>query len=83
MPYPKFDRNQLAVKHLTDRKNKACIERDHIPVTQLPGNLNDKKLFFIDTTVAKIQQARELKRPVILTFGAHTIKNGMAPTLIE
>ena len=30
----------------------------------------------------KIRVARENQRPVILAFGAHTIKNGMAPTLI-
>lgn len=29
-----------------------------------------------------IIEARENKRSVMLTFGAHTIKNGMAPTLI-
>ncbi|MCK7536104.1 MAG: hypothetical protein MZV63_36515 [Marinilabiliales bacterium] len=30
----------------------------------------------------KIRLAREKNKPVILAFGAHTIKNGMSPTLI-
>ena len=82
MPYPKFNRHKLDIKHLADRKNKVFIERDHIPVNRLPQDLNDKGLFLIDKTVEKIRKARQLKRPVILSFGAHTIKNGMAPTLI-
>lgn len=83
MTYPKFDRNKLDVKHLADRKNKVYIEKDHIPVTQPPGNLSEKALPIIDKTVARIRKARELKRSVMLTFGAHTIKNGMAPSLIQ
>ncbi len=82
MPYPKFDRNLLDVKHLSDRKNKVYIEKDHIPVSQEPGNLTEKGLELIAKTVARVKKARELNRSAMLTFGAHTIKNGMAPTLI-
>ena len=31
MPYQKFDRDKLAVKKLTERKNKIFIENDSIP----------------------------------------------------
>jgi deoxyhypusine synthase len=82
MPYPKFDRNKLDIKRLADRKNKVYIERDHIPVTQTPRDLTAAGMQLIDRTVARIKKARELNRSVMLTFGAHTIKNGMAPTLI-
>jgi hypothetical protein len=82
MPYPKFDRNLLDVKHLSDRKNKVYIEKDQIPITQLPSKLSEKGKQLITKTVARIKKARELDRSVMLTFGAHTIKNGMAPTLI-
>lgn len=82
MPYPKFDRNLLDIKHLSDRKNKVYIEKDKIPVSQAPRNLSEKGFQLITKTVERIKKARVLERAVILTFGAHTIKNGMAPTLI-
>jgi hypothetical protein len=82
MPYPKFDRNLLDVKQLASRKNKVYIERDHIPVTELPKNLSEKGIRLIEKTAERIKKARSLNRSVMLTFGAHTIKNGMAPTLI-
>jgi hypothetical protein len=82
MPYPKFDRNLLDVKQLASRKNKVYIERDHIPVSELPKNLSEKGIRLIEKTAERIKKARSLNRSVMLTFGAHTIKNGMAPTLI-
>ncbi len=82
MSYPKFDRTRLEVKKLADRKNKVYIERDHIPVDHKPEHLSDRGWQLIEKTAARIRKARELKRSVMLTFGAHTIKNGMAPTLI-
>ncbi len=82
MPYPKFDRSLLEVKKLAERKNKVYIERDHIPVGHKPENLSERGHQLVEQTVARIKKARELKRSVMLTFGAHTIKNGMAPTLI-
>lgn len=82
MPYLKFDRNKLDIKRLTDRKNKVYIERDHIPVNQAPRDLTAAGMRLIDKTVSRIKKARELNRSVMLVFGAHTIKNGMGPTLI-
>lgn len=82
MPYPKFDRDKLDVKRLADRKNKVYIERDQILPDQSPQNLSEKGFRMVEHTVERIRKARELGRSVMLTFGAHTIKNGMAPTLI-
>lgn len=82
MGFQKFDRNKLEIKKLADRENKVHIERDHIPVNTLPENLSDRSEKLIDDTAKKIKKARNLNRSVMLTFGAHTIKNGMGPTLI-
>jgi len=82
MPYPKFDRDLLNIKKLSERKNKVFIEKDHIPVTQQPKNLTGPAMKLIAKTADRIRMARKDKRSVMLTFGAHTIKNGMAPTLI-
>jgi hypothetical protein len=82
MSYPKIDRDLLAVKKLSDRKNKVYIEKDHIPVTRKPENLSEFGKCLIEKTADRIRLARQENRSVMLTFGAHTIKNGMSPTLI-
>ncbi len=82
MPYPKLDRDQLSIKKLDTRKNKVYIEKDHIPVTQKPTHLSKLGEQLITKTATRIRFARQQQRSVMLTFGAHTIKNGMAPTLI-
>ncbi len=83
MPYPRFDRTKLNVKPLSERYNKVNIEKDQIPITQKPSN--DSELFnkIVDDTVERIIKAKEKDAPVMLTMGAHTIKNCMAPTIIK
>ncbi|MCF6357899.1 MAG: hypothetical protein L3J54_08845 [Draconibacterium sp.] len=82
MPYRKFNRDNLSVKKLSGRKNKVFIERDSVPETQHPEKITSAGKIIISTTADKIRNARKLGRSRMLTFGAHTIKNGMAPTLI-
>jgi len=83
MSYFEFDRDKLNVKPLSERQNKVFIERDHIPVAMQPRIMHEESVNIIRQTAARIRKARELKSSVILAFGAHTIKNGMAPTLID
>lgn len=83
MPYPKFDRDQLFIKKLSERKNKVYVESDFIPSSQEPQRLSASGYHLIRQTCDKIKSAKEKGKSVILTFGAHTIKNGMAPTLIS
>jgi len=82
MFHPKFDRDQLAIRKLTERYNKLSIENNQIPVSQKPANLSDQGKELIKKTADRIRSARQKQKSVMLTFGAHTIKNGMAPTLI-
>ena len=82
MPYPKLDRDRLDIKRLDDRKNKVYIEKDHVPVIQKPAHLSSLGVQLIEKTAERIKAARQGGRSRMLTFGAHTIKNGMAPTLI-
>ena len=83
MPFPKFDRSRLAFKKLTGRKNRIFIETDHIPVTFKPLNLSEKGLELVKKTTDRIKIAIQNRASVMLVFGAHTIKNGMAPVLIS
>lgn len=82
MPYPKLDRDRLSIKKLVDRKNKVYIEEDHVPVTRKPAYLSELGQKLIEKTADRIRFARKEQKSRMLTFGAHTIKNGMAPTLI-
>ncbi|RMG24681.1 MAG: hypothetical protein D6730_12265 [Bacteroidetes bacterium] len=83
MSQPQFDRNKLLIKPLAARRNRVQIERDHVPPTRPPGNTSPEFTGAVAATVQRIRQARQLGASVILSMGAHTIKNGMAPTLIR
>jgi len=83
MNYTVFDREQMVIGNLSGRKNKVIFEKDMIsPLQQLP-EMSESANRLIEKTVERIRTAREKKSSVMLTFGAHTIKNCMAPTLIE
>jgi hypothetical protein len=69
------------MKPLSERKNKVQIERDHIPLTAQPQHLSDMGQKLIHETAERIRTARENGKPVVIAFGAHTIKNGLAPVL--
>lgn len=82
MPKNKFDRNRLQFKRLAERKDRIFIEKDQVPVTSRPANLSKAGKDIARRTADRILRALQQKRSVILAFGAHTIKNGMAPLLI-
>jgi len=83
MNHPQLDRSQLFIRPLSDRYNKVQIERDSVhPGTAfnpLPSDIQG----ILDECVGKIRLARANGRPVMLAFGAHTIKNGLSPVLIR
>ena len=83
MPHPLFDRHKLAIKPLAERENRSNIVTDHIPVTQAPATGSPEFQQTLAKTVEAIGNARQRGKSVVLAIGAHTIKNGMAPTLIQ
>ena len=83
MPYAQFDRSKLFVKPLSARKDKVYIERDHVPVTAEPAALAATASATLDELLQRIISARKANAPRMLTFGAHTIKNGLAPVIIK
>ena len=78
-----MDRSQLIIRPLSERKNKVVFERDMISPLQKPQKLSAEGDHLIEKTVERIRAAKEKKTSVMLTFGAHVIKNCMAPALIE
>lgn len=84
MPHQRFDRHRLHFRRLEERKNKVNILRDHIPLTAGKGiSINEKARTLIRLTAGKIKMAKSIGKPVVLAFGAHTIKNGLSLVLIE
>lgn len=79
MPYPTFDRNQLKLRPLQDR----------IHDMGLPDilNLDDETPAFahpdLPVIARRIAAARQQNRPVVLMMGAHVIKVGLSPFLID
>lgn len=83
MPYNQLDRHQIVFKSLKDRKDRTFIEKDHVSITDSPRPFPDKSRNLIDETIDKIIQARHQGTSRMLVFGAHTIKNGLSPVLVD
>ncbi len=83
MPHPQFDRDKLIVKPLGERENKLAIERDYILPGTAPKNIAGETREIVRETAGRMRQARRAGRARMLAFGAHTIKNGLAPVLIR
>lgn len=77
MPYKQFDRFAVKMQPLAARTNRKEIESDHVRPDAEPGPLADSAL--VHEVVERIRAARQGDRPVMITFGAHAIKNGLAP----
>ncbi len=82
MSNPKFNRDNLVFKKLSERTNKVNIVKDAVSVNRKPENLSAEDRKLIKKSAERIASARMDNRSVILAFGAHTIKNGMGPLLI-
>jgi hypothetical protein len=83
MHHRKFDRGRLRIKSLSERKNIISVEKVIVPVDSGTGRLPAKTLDVIAETASRIKEAKAKKRPVVLAFGAHAIKNGLSLILIE
>ena len=83
MTHKKFDRSKLSIRPLSERRNQISIEKSAVPLTAQPAVLKEDVKELIKKTADKIRIAKDKNRSVILAFGAHTIKNGLAPVLIE
>ena len=83
MPYDKLDRSAVKMTPLCERENKKEVERDGVPADRAPGELPSASLEIIAEASERIRAARRNDRPVMVAFGAHTIKNGLAPVLIR
>ena len=81
MPFPKIEPEQIKVFPLDQRQSKSEIKSVSInPNSKIDaGAMIDN----IRETARRIRQAKETGASVILAFGAHLIKNGLAPVVIK
>ncbi len=77
--HPLFDRSHVRMESLADRTHKKQIERDHVPPDATPAELSPERRALIADYAGRIRAARERGRAVMIAFGAHSIKNGLAP----
>lgn len=83
MPYPYFDRFKIKFKPLSQRKDKVYIEKDAVYPTDKPKiQLNDLSKKILSQTIERLVIAKEKNRSRMLVFGAHSIKNGLAPVIM-
>ena len=82
MGYPQLNRSRIRMRPLSQRDNRADIERDHVDTGQIPAMADEKTDELLREAVERIRHARRNDRPVVMAFGAHTIKNGLGPVLI-
>lgn len=83
MPHPTFDRFAVKMEPLASRPSKKHVERDLLSPEDEPRELSDDARRMIANLAQRIHTAREKNRPVMITYGAHLIKNGLGPILVH
>ncbi len=78
-----FDRTRIRVKPLAQRVNKLDIERDAVDPSTYEGSLSEAAEADARTAAREAREARAVGAPVILAFGAHSIKNGLSRLMIR
>ena len=84
MKFPSLDRRKLRLKPLSERKNKVRFPDGRgAALVASPRALSAGSAAALPEVVQRVRAARAAGRPVMCAFGAHTIKNGLGPVLIE
>ena len=83
MTFPFLDRRKLRLKPLSERRNKVRFPEDAVDPSAPARPLSAKSAALMPELVQRVRAARAAGRPVMLAFGAHTIKNGLGPVLIR
>lgn len=78
-----FDRDSIRTLPLSGRVNKLDIERDVVDIDRYAATLPPEAAEDVAIAAEDIRLARQRGAPVILAFGAHSIKNGLSATMIR
>lgn len=80
---PLFDRDCIAAKPLAERKNKLDVRRDQVDPEAYEARLDAVAEASVRQAAAEVRAARAKGAPVMLAFGAHSIKNGLSRVMIR
>lgn len=76
-----FDRHKMNFHPLSSRLSKVNIETASIKADSRPGPVMNNVSLRIKSIADEIRTAKKNNKAVMLTFGAHTIKNGLGEIL--
>jgi len=79
MPYPQFDRSKINMKPLRERQNDLNLDVLIYPDSPYPRVTQPD----LDTLARRIAAARQLGAPVVVMMGAHVLRRGNSPLLID
>jgi phosphoheptose isomerase len=79
MPYQSADLTRVTTYPLMDRENRVALEDLIFPATAYE-QLENPELLDVSSRIA---EARKNGKPFIFMFGAHVVKRGLAPLVIE
>ena len=77
-----FDKSKIKTKPLKDRNSKSDLSIFINPESQ-PPEINSQTQEKIKQIAKQIISAKQNNKPIILTFGAHLLKNGLSKIIIE
>ncbi len=78
-----FDRTRLLIKPLSQRDHKLNIRQIAQSPDAILSPLPLARMAQIESAAERIVAARDAGKAVVITFGAHLIKNGLAPVIIR
>ncbi|MHB1455975.1 MAG: GSU2086 family protein [Armatimonadota bacterium] len=78
-----MDRRQLIMYPLSARKHQLDMRKIAVSPDASMPDLSERHKAQIEVTAANIVAARDAGKPVMFTFGAHLVKNGLAPVIIR
>lgn len=81
MSFPEFNRANLRFESLATRDDRVYVERDFVDPDADARPLGEAGNKVLAECIDHILSARDADRPRMLVFGAHTIKNGLAPVI--
>ncbi len=79
MPYPKFDRRRLKILPLANREHDLSLDILQFPGAPYPPFHHPDMAIIAERIVA----AHRAGRPVVLMMGAHVIRSGNSPLIID
>ncbi|MDO4573749.1 MAG: hypothetical protein Q4D98_00885 [Planctomycetia bacterium] len=79
---PQLDRNRMEILPLSERVNKLDLATTLVNEEDFPVHLTPQAQEDVARAAAEIRRARAKNASVMLAFGAHSIKNGLASVLI-